>query len=404
VKVPKLVWNNRSGYQEVYEDSREIEMLKIIGNSLNLTLDIESGGNEKFRTNPPAIDVGGWKAVPTTKYYLTEFSRNYFNSRYAWYTPCAVKYQKWSRFFNIFSVDMWISFALSLVLAFITVSCISNYRHKSHLHQSNSYSNISSVTTNIMAAVLSVSVNTQPRSAPLRLFFFCWVCYSVEISTVFQAYFTTFLVEPGYVEPIKTVEQMLASDMKFGFSEDFESFFNDTSNSTGSTILKNAVRCPTRDICFKWANDYQNFSTILSDFDKILWHAAGIWTYENDRPISCEIEYSGVETSGVALFVSKGSPLLEFINDALDHIVEGGIFLHISNLDVYKMKLKAKFVSSPSDDTYCAVSIRQLQTAFYLLMMGHAVAFVCFVAENLWHIYRSKGRGPTGVPLRQGQT
>jgi len=64
------------------------------------------------------------------------------------------------------------------------------------------------------------------------------------------------------------------------------------------------------------------------------------------------------------------------------------------------MKLKAKFVSSPSDDTYCAVSIRQLQTAFYLLMMGHAVAFVCFVAENLWQIYRSKVRGPTGISLR----
>jgi hypothetical protein len=62
-----------------------------------------------------------------------------------------------------------------------------------------------------------VPVNTQPRSAPLRLFFFCWVCYSFAISTVFQAYFTTFLIETGYEEPIKTVEQMLASDMKFGF-------------------------------------------------------------------------------------------------------------------------------------------------------------------------------------------
>jgi len=402
VKVSKRVWNNVPGYQFVYEDGWEIDTLKIIGKSLNLTLDIESGDKKKFRTSPPAIYVGGRKAFPSTKFNLTESSRNYLTVHFAWYTPCAAKYQKWSRFFNIFSVDMWICFALSLVLAVITVSCISNYRYKSHLHQSNTYSNISSATTNIIAVVLSVSVNTQPRSAPLRLFFFCWVCYSVAISTVFQAYLTTFLIEPGYVEPIRTVEQMLASDMKFGFYEYYKKFFTDSSDPTDSTILKNAVLCRTRDICFKWANDYQNFSTILSDFEKVFLYAVGIWTYENYRPLTCEIEYGGVETSGVVLLVSRGSPLLEFINDAIDHIVEGGIFLHISNLDLYKMKLNAKFVS-PSDDTYYAVSIRQLQTAFYLLMMGHAVAVVCFVVESLWHFYRSKCRGPTGISLRHGQ-
>jgi len=100
------------------------------------------------------------------------------------YTLCALKYQRWSHIFNIFSVDMWICFALSLVLVVNTVRCISNYGHKSHLHQSKSYINIFSVTANIIAVSLSVSVSTQPRSAPLRLFFFCWVCYSIAVSSV----------------------------------------------------------------------------------------------------------------------------------------------------------------------------------------------------------------------------
>ena len=94
---------------------------------------------------------------------------------------------------------MWICFTLSLVLAVITVSCISIYRHKSHLHQSQSYSNIFSVTSNIIAVSLSVSVNTQPHT----------VCYSVAISTVFQAHIT-FLIEPGYEKPIKNIEYVLA--------------------------------------------------------------------------------------------------------------------------------------------------------------------------------------------------
>ena len=35
---------------------------------------------------------------------------------------------------------------------------------------------------------------------------------------------------------------MLASDMKFGFFKSFEIFFTNTSDTTDSTILKNAVR------------------------------------------------------------------------------------------------------------------------------------------------------------------
>jgi hypothetical protein len=129
---------------------------------------------------------------------------------------------------------MWLYYAFSLVLAVITARYIWNYTHKSH---------ISSVTTNIKAVSLSVSLNTQLRSAPLRAFF-CWVRYSVAISTVYQAYLTTFLIEPGYKEPIKNVTQMLASKMKFSFFEIYEKYFTYTFESTKSTVLKNVVGCP----------------------------------------------------------------------------------------------------------------------------------------------------------------
>jgi hypothetical protein len=48
-------------------------------------------------------------------------------------------------------------------------------------------------------------------------------------------------------------------------------------------------------------------------------------------------------------------------------------------------------------DTYSAIIIGHLQTAFYLLLLGYVFAVVCFVTEIMWHSYRSKGRGPTGT-------
>jgi len=221
---------------------------------------------------------------------------------------------------------------------------------------------------------------------------------------VFQAYLTTFLIEPGYVKPIKTVEEMLDTDMKFGFFKIFETFFNDTSDSTGSTILKNAVRCPDYNTCVQWATHYQNFSTILGDVDIVFMHAVGTWNNENNRPLICELEYGGVQTSGIAFLVSQGSPLLEFINNVISHIVEGGIFVHIREGLLNTSKIVLKFVSPTFADTYCAISIRHLQTAFYLLMLGYVLAVACFVTEIVWHRYRSKGRGPTSTSLLHGQT
>ena len=95
---------------------------------------------------------------------------------------------------------------------------------------------------------------------------------------------------------------------------------------------------------------------------------------------------------------------MEFINDVIGHIDEGGIFLHIRNRDLYKIELNSMYVSPTFADTYSAISIRHLQTVFYLLLLGYAVAVACFLAEILWHLYKSKGRGPTGTSLRHGQT
>jgi hypothetical protein len=79
------------------------------------------------------------------------------------------------------------------------------------------------------------------------------VWYSVAVSTVFQAYITTFLIETGYVEPIKTVEQMVNYEKGFGFMEFALRMFSDSSIFLNSAILKNAVICPDENICFKWA-------------------------------------------------------------------------------------------------------------------------------------------------------
>jgi hypothetical protein len=88
---------------------------------------------------------------------------------------------------------------------------------------------------------------------------------------VFQVYLTLYLVEPGYEKPIKILDEMLKSERKFGFTQQCEIFYARNSHSVDLAILKDALRCPDYDTCFKWADVYHNISTILNDFKMIVY-------------------------------------------------------------------------------------------------------------------------------------
>jgi hypothetical protein len=220
------------------------------------------------------------------------------------------------------------------------------------------------------------------------------VCYSVAISIAFQAYLTTFLIEPGYEEPIRTMEEMLKSEKHFGFNTlaSFY-FFTSPSDPVERTIKERMVECPNQPTCFTWAVVYYNISTVIYDLDMETYRARGDWTDEKNRHLLCEIEGGIFGTSKFVMLVMKGAPFLKFIDDALSHIIEGGIFMHIKKRSFDKLKIESKLDVPTSVDTYYVISIGHLQTAFYLLMLGYVLAVFCFVAEFMWHCYWSKKRG-----------
>jgi len=65
--------------------------------------------------------------------------------------------------------------------------------------------------------------------------------------------------------------------------------------------------------------------------------------------------------------------------------------MQIRNRGLYKAKIKFKFNFPTFDDTYTAVSIRHLQTVFYLLLLGYILAFASVVTEILWHFIGQSG-------------
>jgi hypothetical protein len=97
--------------------------------------------------------------------------------------------------------------------------------------------------------------------------------------------------------------------------------------------------------------------------------------------------------------VNEGHPLLEYINDVIGSIVEGGILRQIKKRYSEKEKNRVKVSRLYIDDTYSAFNIKQLQTAFYLLLMGYVLALAGFVIEIMWHCCKSKRRETKRISL-----
>jgi len=63
VNLSKSVWYNYSENQHVYQDGWEIELLNIIGKSINVSLDIIVGNEKEYRKDLPTVYAGGHATI-----------------------------------------------------------------------------------------------------------------------------------------------------------------------------------------------------------------------------------------------------------------------------------------------------------------------------------------------------
>jgi hypothetical protein len=76
---------------------------------------------------------------------------------------------------------------------------------------------------------MGVSATNTPNTWKFRLLFLVYVCYCFAISTVFQAFFTSYLIEPGYGNKFDTFEDLLHSRVAYGYNDILEGALTSTS-------------------------------------------------------------------------------------------------------------------------------------------------------------------------------
>jgi hypothetical protein len=273
-----------------------------------------------------------------------------------------------------------------MIIVFFLTSALfwfsANYPDRKFEIDSKSLQTISKCMYNAWSIFIGVSVPEMPRSWKVRIFFLIYVCYCFTLSTVFQAYFVSYLVEPGYGEQIATFQDILDSSTHYGFNTALE-FALSTSGFSGHLQfpLNRRVNCSDMKTCHM---------RLITDGDVAIISAPSYAQYlsnefghQGEMNSHCSLEENLIYASIVALF-AKGNPLVKQFNTILRRCLEGGLgekyWAQLNHEALLRSRTKSdEFGSS----MYFVFTLSHIVPAFSVLGFGYLCSTIVCIAECL---------------------
>ncbi|KAJ9578813.1 hypothetical protein L9F63_004963 [Diploptera punctata] len=227
---------------------------------------------------------------------------------------------------------------------------------------------------------MGVSVSHMPRTHSLRILFIFWVAYCLAVTTVFQAFFFTFLIKPGLEHQINSFEEMLTSRVNFGYSPLMDAIVSDSE----PLVREERVVCNHNNTppCLDWVAYHDNFSILLSTI-YMEYTLTSLYLDENGKPLICQAGDTFYSTNYVT-YMNKGNPLLEQFNRILQNIVEAGFNTLLTKRHMELQKIQAAVQGRKiTGEEYYSLSLDHLQGAFLIHLCGIILSLLVFVLENI---------------------
>jgi hypothetical protein len=269
---------------------------------------------------------------------------------------------------------------------------LAKYETQLQVRESSNYKTIIYCIYNVWAVLTGVSVPQKPISLSLRIFFIAWVWYAVAISTVYQAYFIGFLVNPGFEKGLTTVNDLIQYGIDYGYPVEMDTLI--FSDPLYINILANGKICTPMSKCLQRVIERKDFATISDSF-----HAEYFRTrllFHNIHVPVCTLQ-EDVSIFRITLYMAKGNPLLHRFNEIITRMFEAGFFDKWKN----EFMSSSRFDDHPIDDDddtnishfakyelnayYSPFSLIHLQVVFHILLIGKIISTFVFLVELLYY-------------------
>jgi len=215
-----------------------VELLKLVCEEMNLTtvflipslnMELDSFVKEIDELDEGLSDVltGVIPLIPLVLTSSFDATVPYTHTKVKMLVPCPKAIPGTEKLMTTFSLSVWLTMGLVLLLTAAVFWCAGNIPYRSVCNETHTYHSLSHCFHIAWAVLMAVPVPQQPTASSLRVFFFLYVSFCFAISTVFQAFFVSYLVEPKYEKKLETLDELLDSDLVFG-NHPFLGFAKDT--------------------------------------------------------------------------------------------------------------------------------------------------------------------------------
>jgi hypothetical protein len=308
----------------------------------------------------------------------------YLEQSIYWYIPCAKASSHTTTITRVFTTAAWIS----ITMIYIAVSVLIWYLYNLHWKSSEILKNVPqsfiACLLNLWVVMLGISASFRiPNVITLRMLYILWIFYSLGLNTVYQAFLTTYLVEPRLEKPISTEEQLLQSGLDLGINPHFE----ESENDTFASRYPKMIPCPDTEKCLQRLAEKGDLAVLCS---KLVGDYIGTFKFPDasGNPSYCQLDEQ-YATLNMAMFVQKGDPLLYYYNKVILRVFEAGLLDHWwSDLKHNATLSSKKIFLTTSAVEYKSLTMYHLQSCFYAQCVGSILALGTFICEVITQFYK----------------
>ena len=308
--------------------------------------------------------------------------------------PCPKAIPGTEKLLTTFSLSVWLTIGLVMLLTAAVFWYVSNGPYRFVCNETHTYQSLSSCFQNAWSVFLGVSVPQQPKTSSLRVIFLLYVCFCFAISTVFQAFFVSYLVQPKYEKKIETFDELLNSDVVYGYYPvvqfalstvsypDFFTFFESKEPKEDCSDMRKCIErmITKRDIA------------IVNDPAMTSYVARELGTVEVGK-IICPFDESLISTFAIVVF-KKGNLLLDGFNILMRRYLEAGFMYRLWEELHHRASLKGggRLVEAAGYEFF-AFSISHLMPIFVVLIVGTVFSSSVFIGELIVNcLYKRRGK------------
>ncbi|GFG36588.1 hypothetical protein Cfor_06393 [Coptotermes formosanus] len=336
----------------------------------------------KLSTGMADVVVGIIPLSPVFFSGLTEPSIPYISDAFKWFVPCPRPISRIEKIVNVFDASIWLMMITVFILTSALFWCLANYPDRMVEKESKNMQTIQKSTYSVWTIFIGVSVPEMPRTWNLRIFFLIYVCYCFAMSTVFQAFFVSYLIEPGYEKKIETFQELLDSNVNYGYNSVLE-FGMQTMDFRDHLKFPptRRINCADLKTCIMRMMSHGDVATISAPgYAKYLANELG---HHGEMKSPCSLDENFIYGSLVALF-TNGNPLLKRLNTLIRRCLEGRLVERYWAQLNHEALLKSNTTyDQEGSSMYFVFTLSHMRPVFSVLAFGYVCSTIAYLAECL---------------------